>query len=292
MAQIDFNIDKNKDGKWIIVEKYSKTIAMDDLVPANPVILQLAKPYQDVTLAYVATKIGIATGDFLGDTQLLKETAIMDLINKIQKNYAKTDLSIAAPLSSAAKILKGDITIQDLMSVYVYENYLYGIKISGKQLKDWMEWSARYYAQVSSSSDPVTKDKTLNIPDYNIDQLYGATYTIDITKPAGRRIINLKVNGKLVSNNDLFTVAINNYRFNGGGGFMKAAGITNPEVVFDSAKSFGDDGQVRNLMINYIRDQKTIEPIVNNDWQISTSPVMEQSQAVEDNKDVQINTAA
>lgn len=84
------------------------------------------------------------------------------------------------------------------MGVYVYENYLYGIKMTGKQLKDWLEWSARYYKQVSSPNDPITKDPTLNIPDYNLDQLYGASYVIDLTQPAGHRIKNLKVNGKLV----------------------------------------------------------------------------------------------
>jgi 2',3'-cyclic-nucleotide 2'-phosphodiesterase / 3'-nucleotidase / 5'-nucleotidase len=280
ISQIELNINKNADGKWVIIDKSSKTIAMNDSIAADPAIIKLAQPYQDATLAYVGTKIGVSMGDFLGDNQLLKETALMDLINKVQKHYAKTDLSIAAPLSNSARILKGDVTIQDLMSVYVYENYLYGIKISGKQLKDWMEWSVRYYAQVASTTDPIGKDKTLNIPDYNLDQLYGASYTIDLTQPAGSRIKNLKVNGKLIKDSDSFTVAINNYRFNGGGGFMKAAGITHPEVIFDSAKSYGDDGQARNLMINYIRDQKTIEPTINNDWQISTSPVMEKTKAM------------
>lgn len=250
---------------------------MDDSVQADPDILNLAQPYQDATLKYIGTKIGVATGDFLGTEQTVKETAIMDLINKVQKYYAKTDLSIAAPLSSSAKILKGDITIQDIMGVYVYENYLYGIKMTGKQLKDWLEWSARYYKQVSSPNDPITKDPTLNIPDYNLDQLYGASYVIDLTQPAGHRIKNLKVNGKLVKDDDVFTVAINNYRFNGGGGFMQAAGITNPEIVFDSAKAYGDDGQVRNLMIRYIQEHGTITPTVEKYWYVSTTPVAEET---------------
>ncbi|HBF38353.1 MAG TPA: 2',3'-cyclic-nucleotide 2'-phosphodiesterase, partial [Firmicutes bacterium] len=143
VSRIDLNIAKNAGGQWTITNKTSKTIAMDDSIVADPAILALAKPYQDATLAYVGTKIGTATGDFLGAEQLVKETALMDLINKVQKHYAKTDLSIAAPLSSSAQILKGNVTIQDLMAVYVFENYLYGIKITGKQLKDWMEWSVR-----------------------------------------------------------------------------------------------------------------------------------------------------
>lgn len=276
VSQIYFDITKNDQGKWVIADKWSTTIKMDDSIQADPEIINLAQPYHDATLKYIGTKIGVATGDFLGTDQTIKPTAIMDLINKVQKYYAKTDLSIAAPLSSSAKILKGDITIQDIMGVYVYENYLYGIKMTGKQLKAWLEWSARYYKQVSSPNDPITKDPTLNIPDYNLDQLYGASYVIDLTQPAGHRIKNLKVNGKLVKDDDVFTVAINNYRFNGGGGFMQAAGITNPEIVFDSAKAYGDDGQVRNLMIRYIQEHGTISPVVESDWYISTTPVQEE----------------
>ncbi|AFM41799.1 5'-nucleotidase/2',3'-cyclic phosphodiesterase-like hydrolase [Desulfosporosinus acidiphilus SJ4] len=274
VCQINFTITKDDHGKWQIADKSSKAITIDSKIAADPKILQIAKPYQDETLSYVATKIGAATGDFLGTNQLSQETPLMDLINKVQKHYAKTDLSIAAPLSNKAKILKGDVTIQDLMGVYVYENYLYGIKMTGKQLKNWMEWSARYYKQAASPSDPVTKDTALNVPDYNLDQLYGATYTIDLTQPIGSRIKNLKVNGKLVQDNDVFTVAINNYRYNGGGGFMDKAGISNPEVTFDSAKQYGDDGQVRNLMIKYIQEKGTIEPTIDNDWTISMNPVI------------------
>lgn len=272
VSQIDFSLSKDSQGKWAIDNKTSKAVKMDDSIAADPTIMNLAQPYQDATLKYVGTKIGTASGDFLGKDQLTKETALMDLINKVQKYYAKTDLSIAAPLSSSAQILKGDVTIQDMMSVYVFENYLYGIKMTGKQLKDWMEWSVRYYKQVNSPNDPITKDPTLNIPDYNLDQLYGASYTIDLTQPAGNRIKNLTVKGKPVRDSDVFTVAINNYRFNGGGGFMKAAGITNPEVTFDSAKTYGDDGQVRNLMIKYIQEKGTIDPIVDHYWTISEKP--------------------
>lgn len=272
VSQIDFTISKDASGNWVIL-KASKAVPVDAFLAADPTIIQVAQPYQDATLAYVGTKIGTATDDFLGESQTVKETALMDLINKVQKYYAKTDLSIAAPLSSTTKILKGDVTIQDLMGVYVYENYLYGIKMTGNQLKDWMEWSVRYYQQAASPADAIVKDKSLNITDFNLDQLYGATYTIDLTQPFGQRIKNLKVNGNLVKADDVFTVAVNNYRFNGGGGFMKAAGITTSEVSFDSAKAYGDDGQVRNLMIKYVQELGNITPTVDNDWTLSTVPV-------------------
>jgi 2',3'-cyclic-nucleotide 2'-phosphodiesterase/3'-nucleotidase len=121
-----------------------------------------------------------------------------------------------------------------------------------------------------------------------LDQLYGATYDIDLTEPAcktdpdtgrvvsGNRIKNLKINGVSVKEDTVYTVAINNYRYNGGGGFMKAAGLssTDPSIVtYDSSKALGDDGQVRSLMMSYIQKHKTISPDCSNNWKASTKPV-------------------
>ncbi|QAT40804.1 5'-nucleotidase C-terminal domain-containing protein [Clostridium sp. JN-9] len=288
VSQIDIAV--NADGTIGTIA--SKTVPMDSTIAADQAILNLAQPYEDATLKYTQTILGQSTGEFTGANQTIKPTAIMDLINKVQMQGAGTQLSIAAPLSSSAYIPKGNVTIQDIMSVYVFENFLYGVKMTGAQLKAWMEWSVRYYKQVSNSSDAIVKDPVLNIPDYNLDQLYGATYDVDLTKPActvdstgkvisGDRIVNLKVNGKLVKDTDVFTVAINNYRFNGGGGFMKAAGLQNGDpsiVVFDSAKSLGDDGQVRNMMFKYIQDNKTISPTVADNWKLSTTAVTKEEQ--------------
>jgi len=106
-----------------------------------------------------------------------------------------------------------------------------------------------------------------------LDQLYGASYNIDLTKPVGSRIVNLEYNGKPISNTDVFTVAINDYRYNGGGGFMKEAGLSNTDpsiVTYSSAKTLGDDGQIRSLMISYIKSSKIINPTCSNNWKLST----------------------
>ncbi|NMM62000.1 2',3'-cyclic-nucleotide 2'-phosphodiesterase [Clostridium sp. P21] len=284
VSQLDININAN----GTVGSINAKTVPMDDKVAADPAITKLAQPYQDATLKYMATIIGQSTGEFVGKGQTIQSTALMDLINKVQAKGAGTQLSIAAPLSENAYIPKGDITLQNIMGVYVFENFLYGIKMNGAQLKKWMEFSAKYYQQVNNPNDPVEKDKILNVPDYNLDQLYGATYDIDVTQPActvdtktgevksGNRIKNLKFNGVSVKDTDEFTVAINNYRFNGGGGFMAAAGLKPGDtsvVMYDSSKTLGDDGQVRNMMNKYIQDNKTITPVAANNWKISTTPI-------------------
>lgn len=276
ISQIDITV--NADGSLGTVA--AKTVKMDSAVPADTNITDVvAKPYQDKTMEYINTKLGTAAEQYTGEGQTVKDTAIMDLINMVQKDAAGTQLSIAAPLSASALIPKGDVKIKDIMSVYVYENFLYGIKMTGAQIKAWMEWSVRFYKQASSPSDPVVKDPVLNIADYNLDILYGATYDIDITQKIGSRIKNLKYNGQLIKDTDVFTVAINNYRFNGGGSFMKEAGLTPGDmsiVVYDSAKALGDDGQVRSLMVKYVQDHKTITPTVANNWKVSTSKVTQE----------------
>ncbi|AAK78333.1 2',3'-cyclic-nucleotide 2'-phosphodiesterase/3'-nucleotidase [Clostridium acetobutylicum] len=288
VSQIDITLDNSGNASTI----NTQNVKMTDSIPEDPNIVNIIQPYQNKTLDYISTKLGTSTGEFTGSNQTTQPTAIMELINKVQKDAANAQLSIAAPLSSSAYIPKGDVTIKDIMSVYVYENYLYGIKMTGKQLKDWLEYSVRYYKQVSSPNDSIAKDPALNVPDYNLDQLYGATYDIDLTQPActidpstgriasGDRIKNLKINGVPIKDSDVFTVAINDYRYNGGGGFMKAAGISNTDpsiVTYSSAKALGDDGQVRSLMQSYIKNNQTISPENSNNWKLYTTPVSDTS---------------
>ncbi|EGW38669.1 metallophosphoesterase [Desulfosporosinus sp. OT] len=268
VSKLQFSV-KFQDGKWSVVNKSTQAVAMDSSIAPDSTITSLVQPNQDATLAYLGTKIGTATDVYSGADQLTAETAIMDLINKVQQQESGAQLSIAAPLSSSALIPQGDVTIKDISSVYVYENFLYSINMTGAQLKKWLEFSARYYKQVSGSSDSITKDPALNIPDYNLDQLYGANYTIDLTQSAGSRIKNLTYNGNPINDTDVFTVAINNYRYNGGGGFMDAAGLISGQgAIYDSMKTLGDAGQVRNLLIKYVQDQGTITPTVADNWSI------------------------
>ena len=283
VSQIDIAVDAS----GTVTGLTTKNVAMGATIAEDPAITDLIAPYQAKTLAYTATVLGQSTGEYKGNKQVTEPTEIMELINKVQAGAAGTQLSIAAPLSLSAYIPTGNITIKDIMGVYVYENFLYGVKMTGKQVKDWMEYTERYYKKVSAPTDPIVKDPTLNIADYNLDQLYGVSYDIDLTEPAatldsngrvisGNRIKNMKFNGKTVKDSDVFTVAINNYRFNGGGGFMAAAGISNTDpslVTYDSAKVLGDDGQVRSLMMKYVQDNKTITPSTTNNWKLSTTPV-------------------
>lgn len=242
-------------GKWQVEKAATATISVKG-VADDPEIVAQVKPWHEKTLKYLGQVVGEAKGDFIGAESNHQDSAIVDLINKVQRETAGTQLSAAAAFNTAQDIKKGPITLQQLSGLYIYENYLFGIEVTGEQLYKYMEHAAAFYG---------------TSPDYNYDMLDGCDYTIDMSKPVGSRITKLEYQGKPVQANDKFTLAINDYRYNGGSGYMAAMGFDDthrPKVVYDSIKELGDDGQVRSLIIDYIQKYGSITPQVDNNWQV------------------------
>ncbi|BBB91227.1 MAG TPA: 5'-nucleotidase C-terminal domain-containing protein [Methylomusa anaerophila] len=234
----------------------------------------IAWPYHDATLQYLNSTIGKAAETFNSDKATVQDTAMIDLVNDVQRYYTKADLSAAAMFNPKAVIKAGPVKLQDISSLYLYENFLYAVKINGAQLKQYLEHAARYYKQFKPGDIAVgTNGQDGSISDYNYDMIQGVKYTIDISQPIGSRIKNLTYKDTPVKENDVFSLALNDYRFNGGGGYMAAMGFDKghmPEVTFDSQKAFGDEGQVRELLIRYVKEKGTINPVVDNNWSIDT----------------------
>ena len=244
-----------QNGKWKVNHVSTQAISMKG-VADDPQIVKQVAPWHEKTLKHLQKVIGKASADYLGAESNHQDSAIVDLINEVQRHYAGTQLSAAASFNTSQNINKGNITLQDLSGLYIYENYLYGIEINGAELRKYMEHAAKFYGKS---------------PDYNYDMMQGVDYTIDLTKPVGQRITKLQYQGKEVKDTDTFTLAINDYRMNGGSGYMEAMGYTNgkkPKVVFDSMRKYGDDGQMRSLMIRYVQEKGTITPTCDHNWQV------------------------
>ena len=244
-----------KNGKWHVDKVATQAISVKG-VADDPQIVNQVKPWHDKTLKHLQTVIGKASAEFVGAESNHQDSAIVDLVNEVQRHYAGTQLSASASFNTSQNIAKGDITLQEMSGLYIYENYLYGIEINGAELRKYMEHAAHFYGKS---------------PDYNYDMLQGVDYTIDMTKPEGQRIVKLQYQGKDVKDTDKFTMAINDYRMNGGSGYMEAMGYTNgkkPKIVFDSMRKYGDDGQMRNLMIRYVQEKGTITPKCDHNWTV------------------------
>lgn len=242
-------------GKWKVEKVTTEAVSVKG-VPDDPAIATKVKPWHEKTLQHLQTVIGQASDEFSGAESNHQDSAIVDLVNEVQRHYAGTQLSASAAFNTSQNIDKGAITLQEMSGLYIYENYLYGIRINGAELRKYMEHAASFYGTT---------------PDYNYDMIQGVDYTIDMNQPVGHRITKLQYQGKDVKDTDTFTMAINDYRMNGGSGYMAAMGYTDgrkPEVVFDSMRKYGDDGQMRALMIQYVKDKGTITPTCDHNWSV------------------------
>lgn len=196
----------------------------------------------------------------------------MSLIHKIQLESSGADISFAAPLSFDVLIKKGDLTYQDLMNIYPFENQLYIIELTGEEIRNYLEFSYSKWIR-SEISDTNT---ILNLGSasgkyffkeryYNFDSASGIIYEVDLTKAAGKRVRIISMNNN--SKFDLqsrYKVAISSYRASGGGDLLLfGAGLDEEERERRVIQRLGD---IRDLIYQYLKREKAIIPSNENNW--------------------------
>jgi len=180
------------------------------------------------------------------------------LINKAQMDYTAADISFAASFNSRFELDKGDIKVKDIYGMYYYENDLYVMEMSGQQIKDYLEFSARIFLLKDGK---VTMDK--KIAGYNYDMADGINYTINVTKPFGKRITKLtNSDGSSFDLAKIYKVALNSYRATGGGGHVVSAKANKNAIIYKSNRG------MRSILTDYIKKVGVIEPSVDNNWKL------------------------
>lgn len=282
LAVMDLDLVKER-GCWKVAAAHSHLLDANT-VPEDARVTQLLSQDHETVRSYVNSVIGTSTRAMSCATSRFEDTAAIDLINYVQADAVRKALagtadaalpvlSIAAPFNPDAAIPAGNVTVRDVAGLYVYDNTLLGIKLTGAQVKDYLEWSATYFQQVSGTGpftpDQVTNAKTAlapnGTPDYNYDIMAGLeaplTYDIDIAKAPGSRIANLAYAGAPVDPAATFVIAINNYRQSGGGNFP---GVTSAPVVYNA------QAEIRQLIIDWVTATRTIDPATFStyDWKL------------------------
>jgi len=168
---------------------------------------------------------------------------------------AHADVSFATMFYPQAHIPAGPVTVRQIASLYIYENTLYAVEMTGAQLKAALEHAAGFFP----AWPPAPPDAPLKLPGYNADSAAGVSYTIDLTRPAGDRVRNLQFRGRPVDPGQEFRVAINNYRYTGGGYYTVFSGLP---VLYRSPV------EVRELMIQYVTKMGKISGDVAGTWRI------------------------
>ncbi|HKK42391.1 MAG TPA: 5'-nucleotidase, partial [Bacteroidales bacterium] len=272
---------KTVDGRK--VRKISgKLIDVSDYRP-DEAFLARFKPQFDTIADYVNRVIGTSGETISSRDAYFGPSAFVDMIHSVQLAITGADISFAAPLSFDVQINKGPVTVGDMFKLYRFENMLYTMKMSGEEIQKYLEYSYSEWLntvkkpgdlllklRVGKDGKPVMvngRARFQNQP-YNFDSAAGIDYTVDVSKPAGSRVhITGMSDGRAFLKNKMYSVAVNSYRGNGGGGhFVYGAGITKNELR--SRVIASTDRDLRYYIMKYIEDRKTIDPAPFNNWKI------------------------
>nr|WSY53021.1 5'-nucleotidase C-terminal domain-containing protein [Streptomyces sp. NBC_00886] len=261
LSVFDFELELER-GCWKITSTTATTLN-SNTVAEDERITELLTADHELVVKYVNTAIGTCTQAMSTADACWKDAPAIDFIHQVQMDAVKAGLStadaalplisVAACFSRTAVIPAGDVTIRDVAGLYIYENTLYGKKLTGAQLKDYLEYAAKYYHQVPAGTkvDTSTLTNANSFWDYMYDTAAGVSYDIDIAQAEGSRIKNLAYNGTAVADDQVFVVAVNNYRANGGSGYPHIAA---------AQTAYSSTNQVRDLMIAYATAKGTIDP--------------------------------
>src|SRR5512141_2712302 len=211
VSVMDLELVREK-GQWTVTSAHSHLLDAKT-VDADPAVVRAVQAGHEATVKYVNEVIGTCTAPLSTATACWEDSAAIDAINYVQASTIKAELangpaaalpvlSIAAAFSRAVDVKAGPLTIRDVAGLYIFDNTLLSVKVTGAQVKDYLEWSAQYFKPVAGTTaraadvtNAVTATAPGGTPDHNYDVVYGLdaplSYEIDLAKPVGERITGL-----------------------------------------------------------------------------------------------------
>ncbi|WPZ20186.1 bifunctional 2',3'-cyclic-nucleotide 2'-phosphodiesterase/3'-nucleotidase [Sulfitobacter faviae] len=298
LGLIDLMLERDGSG-WRIASHSAEARAISQrnedrsvmpLVESDAEVLAAVQQEHDETLAYVRRAVGKTDANLHSYFALVADDPSVQVVSNAQRWYIEQMLkgteheglpilSAAAPFKAGGRggpeyytdVPKGDVAIKNVADLYLYPNTARAVRVTGAQVKDWLERSAGMFNQITpgKANQPLLNPE---FPSYNFDVIDGVTYQIDLSQPSkfgpkgtvanpgARRIVNLEFEGHPLDPKAEFIIATNNYRASGGGAFPGAMGDT---IVFE-----GPDTN-RDVIVRYIVGKGTISPRADGNWRFA-----------------------
>jgi len=239
-----------RDGRWQVTTKRGALVQARGRAE-HPAVVRAVERAHRAAVAHSTAIIGRAEAAFRTDSARLRDVPLIDLIQETQRRATGAELSIASAFTLDATIPAGPVTVAQIAQLYPYENTLRALRLSGAQVRAFLEHSARYWQVEADGAGGFRTRPDPTIPGYNYDIVAGAEYVVDLSRPMGSRITTLSHKGRPIADTDTFTVAVNNYRSGGAGGYAMLRGAP---VVYESPT------EIRDLVIAEVRRRGVLKP--------------------------------
>jgi 2',3'-cyclic-nucleotide 2'-phosphodiesterase/3'-nucleotidase len=297
LGVVDLELQKKK-GSWKVINSKAslRPITGDkdnSLVAEDEKLFNAIKPEHEATIDYVNKPVGETKAPIYSFFALVQDNPSVQIVNNAQLDYLQKKLkepayspytgipvlSAAAPFKAGGRngpdyytdIPAGILAIKNVADLYVYPNTLQAVLVNGEQLKEWLEMSAGQFQTIDPAKSGEQQLINPDFRSYNFDVIDGVQYQIDVTKPPkydaqenimnvnSSRIVNLTYNGRSITPEQKFIVATNNYRASS----KTFPGVSKGTVILRSLD------ENRQILTDYIRDNKTINPLADKNWSIA-----------------------
>ena len=280
VSEVDLTFDINDKKEVKLVKKESKTVPVKEL-EADKKIAEIYKPYHEKLRELNNVVIGQTENEMVPQetkhgvsAAFSRDTGLSSFINDVEQHYSGADVVTFSFDHQKARMNKGDIKKKDIIFNYRYAGGDVTVyEMTGKQLKEYMEWSANYFDTIQPGDTEYRYNAERKKSKYvTYDIFGGVNYKIDLRNPKGSKIVDLTLaDGKPVTDDMKLKVGMNSYRFaqlNGKGGIWEGQKIP---VLWESKVAMGrEKGTIQNMMIDYITNVKKgkIDGQSHNRWEI------------------------
>ncbi len=258
VARTEVELEK-KDGRWRISGKRNELLPVTDQTPVDAEMARIFAPYHEETEAWLNKAVATIPAPLNTAQGRFADIALVDALHQVQLHYTKADVSFTSLFNTAIQMPAGPVTIRQLAALYLYENELYAIEGNGAMVKAALENAARYYLPCPTSACDAGPLTNTSVPGYAFDIAQGVSYDIDLSRPMGDRVVNLRYKGKPLAADQPLRIAVNSYRAGGSNGYtMFKAG----KIVWESGR------EIRDLLIEYYSEGRALPPTPDGNWRI------------------------
>jgi len=299
LGVIDLVLD-NAGGAWKVKDSHAELrpiwdrAARKPLVDADPLVARLIGAEHDGTVQHMRAEVASTKSPIQSYFAQVADDPSVQIVSLAQRAYVKRAvqgtaleklplLSAAAPFKNGGRmgwryytdIPAGPLALRNIADLYIYPNTVKAVKLSGAQVREWLEMSAGQFNRIDPAGPPVQNLVNEAFVSYNFDSIDGVSYRIDVTQPAryersgklvapaAHRIVDLRYDGQPIDDAAPFLVVTNNYRASGGGNFP---GLDGSNIVVDAPD------ETREALVQYLVAQKQIEPAADGNWRIQPVP--------------------